>query len=674
MTEKKRALNKQQPFGKAIGRIFLLVCCWEMATFSLFAQPNPIKKDSLALPIDTAGIRFWQITERTGAIIPVLQPDTFLTDYFNRTNVEGNGISVAYLGNLGLPMESRIFFERKDRSEFMFMDPFYAYAQTPDNFQFINTKIPYSTISYQTAGGSQNKEERLKGILAVNLGKKLNAGFLVDYIYARGFYESQASKHLEWVFFGNYIADRHRLHLFVNPANYTNGENGGLLRDNFVSHPDWEDSRITRSKDFPTRLTRTWNHLQGNRYFLNYYYNLGFEKETGRQNEEGEDIKQFVPVSSLIYTFDFDNRKRNFYTENQSALSEFYNRRDSVIPQWKDRITNDSTSYYSMKNTLGISLREGFSDWAKFDLTAYATYDHRQFTMMDTTLANYRQTLNSLYIGGEIAKNTGKILRYNAQGSLGIAQANAGDFNVSGRVETRIPLLNDTASVTVGGFIKSLSPTFYEQHYRSQYFWWDNTFDKVRKYRLGGEIQFPYTRTVIGLDLENVTNYLYFDPDGRPQQAKENIQVIGANVKQNLKYRALHWDTQVYAQFSSNDSILPLPQWSIYSSLFVQFKIAKVLTVQLGANVHYWTAYRSPTYEPATQQFRLQNPKEEYVKIGNYPLINGFINCHLKQTRFFLEYYNAGAMFISPPEYFSIPHYPVDPTVLKLGLAVHFIN
>jgi len=46
----------------------------------------------------------------------------------------------------------------------------------------------------------------------------------------------------------------------------------------------------------------------------------------------------------------------------------------------------------------------------------------------------------------------------------------------------------------------------------------------------------------------------------------------------------------------------------------------------------------------------------------------------LKQTRFFLEYYNASALFISPPEYFSIPHYPVNPTTLRLGLSIDFIN
>jgi hypothetical protein len=90
----------------------------------------------------------------------------------------------------------------------------------------------------------------------------------------------------------------------------------------------------------------------------------------------------------------------------------------------------------------------------------------------------------------------------------------------------------------------------------------------------------------------------------------------------------------------------------------------------MGINAHYWTKYYAPAYEPATQQFKLQDE----IKVGNYPLLGGFLNCHLKQTRFFIEYYNMSDLFVSPPGYFSLPHYPVNPTVLKLGLSVNFIN
>ena len=628
---------------------------------SLFENSIPVSQ------IDTTKkINYWRITERTGKIIAG-KPDTILTDYVNRTNVEGHSVAVAYLGNLGLPMESRVFFERKDRSNFMFNDPYYAYTKSLDNFNFINTKVPHSNISYQTAGSRENKEERFQALVAVSYGKKLSIGVDVDYLYARGFYNSQNAKHLEWAFFGNYIDDRHQLHFLFNPADHTNAENGGITDDKFITHQDEIDDRNLRSKELPTNFTDTWNHLKGNSAYLNYHYNLGFEKNTNTVSEEGDTIKQFIPVSSIIYTFDYKDKNRKFYTQDSLGVSKFYNDRDFLI---NNSPVRDSTSYWSLSNTVALSMREGFSSWAKFDLTAFLTQDFRSYTMMDTISMNKEENQKSTYIGGELAKRTGNILRYDAKGSLGVLGDNLGDMNLSGHIETRIPVWKDTASINLNGHIKNLAPTYYENNYQSRYFWWKEDFDKVKRVFVGGDIDIPHTKTNLRLGVENVTDYIYFDKTGYPKQHAGSIQVIAAQVNQDFRFRAFHWDNQLVYQKSNDESIIPLPDLSLYSSMYVQFAVAKVLTIQMGANAHYWTKYYSPTYEPATQQFRLQDE----IKVGNYPLISGFLNCHLKQTRFFIEYYNAGAAFISPPEYFSIPHYPVNPTVLKVGVSIDFIN
>lgn len=620
---------------------------------------------------DSTKVRnYWNITERTGEIITA-HPDTFLTDYFNRTNVEGFGISEAYLGNLGSPTQSRMFFDRNDRSLFMFQDGFYRYSRTPGKFNFMNTKIPHSNISYQTAGSRQLKEERLQGLLAINIGKKINIGFDVDYLYSRGHYESQGAKRLEWVFFGNYLSDRHLLHIFINPSESTNAENGGIENSQYITYPDQISNFTGNSRDIPTKLKDTWNKLKGGRYYLNYHFNLGFERDTEYTDEEGTILKQFIPVSSIIYTFDYKNNKKRFYSTNENAVNEYY--KDKKVYLNKDLAVNDSTSYWSLSNTIGLSLREGFSEWSKFDLTAFLTQDFRSFSLMDSTLINYESNQNATYIGGEIAKRKGNIFRYNAQASFGVLGYNLADLNLTGNIETRIPLWGDTASVKAFASIKNLAPTFYENHYRSKYFWWENDFSKVKKVLIGGQINIPHTNTVLGIGVENLTKYIYFDKDGLPRQHDSNIQVLAAQLEQNFSFKALHWDNRLVYQTSSDQNILPLPDFTAYSSLYIQFKIAKVLTIQMGGNIHYFTKYYSPTYEPATQQFKLQDYSNA-TKVGNYPLISGFINCHLKQTRFFIEYYNASALFVSPPEYFSMPLYPVNPNILKLGLSVDFIN
>jgi len=473
----------------------------------------------------------------------------------------------------------------------------------------------------------------------------------------------------------------------LNPASsYTNAENGGLQDDNYVVRPELVSSRTTQPKNFPTMFEDTWNLLTGNRFFVNYRYNLGFERQTEYEDEEGNVIKQFIPVSSIIYTFDYTDKKQKFYSEDSAAVNRFYSYADFLNPDRKNLLPSDSTSFRSIKNTFGLSLREGFSEWAKFDLTAYITHDIRQYILMGTIpvapddLNNFiPKTANhySTFIGGELAKKTGKTLRYGAQGSLGVIGYNLGDFNFSGNIETRIPFLKDTASVSASGHIKNLSPTYLENHYLSQYFRWDNDFGKIRKLFVGGRIMIPHTLSEVSLGVENITNYIYFNGKGYPEQYGGNIQILALSIQQNFKLGALSWNNQVVYQTSSNHEILPLPDLCAYSSLFLQFAVAKVLTIQMGANAHYWTRYYSPIYEPAIQQYRIQRAEEKETigsKVGEYPLISGFLNCHLKQTRFFLQYYNLGAMFINPPRYFSMPHYPVNPPGLRLGLSVDFIN
>ena len=622
----------------------------------------------------TKRIYYWRITKRTGEIIPG-NPDTTLTDFVNRQHADGMSIATTYGGNLGLPMESRIYFDRADRSNFMFADNYYNYAFTPEKHNFINTKVPYSNFTYHTGGSQTTKEERLQGILSLNFGKELNVGFNVDYLYARGFYMSQSAKRMDWNFFSSYISDRHRLHLFINPTNYTNGENGGIVDDRYITDPLSMDNTKVDTKAIPVNFQQasnsqqTWNRQKGTEYYLNYHYNLGFERNTDRLDEDSIVIKEFIPVSSIIYTFNYINKERLFNANDSATIDAFYGNRD----YWGMGLApRDTTAYWEMTNTLGLSMREGFSEWAKFDLTAFLSYERRHFSLPDKANEDivYRKTTqNSIYIGGEIAKRTGKFLRYEASGRVGIVGENLADIDISGKIETRIPLFKDTASITGRASVKDLSPTYYENNFRSKYFWWNNDFNKVNKVRFGGTVDFPHTKTSLSLDVENITNYIYFDKTGIKQEPA-SIQVMAATLNQNMKLGALHWDNQLAYQTSSNQDVIALPDFSVYSNLYLQFLVSKVLTVQIGGNAHYFSKYYSPTYEPITQQFHIQ--KE--MKVGNYPIISGYVNCHLKYTRFFVEFYNLSSSFINPPEYFSMPHYPLNPQVFRFGLSWDFNN
>ena len=213
----------------------------------------------------------------------------------------------------------------------------------------------------------------------------------------------------------------------------------------------------------------------------------------------------------------------------------------------------------------------------------------------------------------------------------------------------------------------------------------------ITRTKIEGKLSIDRWRTQLQAGVENITNYTYLDNvsvgytdanDANIKTYKNNvtvrqnpgsIQVFSAKLRQDFKFGILHLDNEIVYQKSSNNSVLPLPDLVLYHNLYIRAGLAKkVLTVELGADVRYFTQYYAPDYAPAIGQFYLQNPETKY-KLGGYPLVNGYINLHLKRTRFFLMMYNL-VQGTGERSYFFAPHYPLNPRGLKIGISWNFFD
>ena len=156
---------------------------------------------------------------------PYIAPlDTHKLNFANSTLVESESLAVGYLANTGSPAQTRIFSERKEPRDFLFADAYDYYITDPQNAQYYNTKIPYTNVMYTTMGGSESKNERLKGTLTMNFGPKINVGGDLDYIYSRGYYKNNGNKLLSYRLFGSYKSDRYEAHAYLSNFNFINYE------------------------------------------------------------------------------------------------------------------------------------------------------------------------------------------------------------------------------------------------------------------------------------------------------------------------------------------------------------------------------------------------------------------------------------------------------------------
>ena len=662
---------------------------------------NPIDTtavtDASTIPI---GLYQWKVTRRLGNIIPV-PVDTLHAGFQNTNDPAGPTGQYNYLGNLGAPRMSRIFFDRKEESQFFFTDPYDQTVLRPEDVTFTNTLSPYTNLTYYKSFNNRNSEERFKSYFAMNANKRFGFGFYVDYLYGRGMYNNQSTAFFNGGLFASYRGDKYNLHFIFNNDNLKMRENGGITDDRYITDPLGmaEGKKQYQSTDIPTVLNKVWNHNRSYHAFLTHRYNLGFYKEktdslvnndSSVDNDSTENLKEFVPVTSFIHTLELDFNGRKYVTQDDAQNRQFFEHtyfgNDSI----------DRNRRTSVRNTFGISLREGFNKWAKAGLTAFLTHEYRDFTLPDTTdvpnqrvIKHYKE--NIVYVGGELLKEQGKFLHYKVLGEFAVAGEDTGQFRLEGNGDLNLNILGDSVRLDVNAYMKNLNPVFYYRNFHSKHYWWDNSdLSKIMRTRVEGKLSFKRLGTTLRAGVENIKNYTYlantsvpvtnssgeiisFKNNAAVKQHSGNIQVFTAMLQQKLKFGIFHLDGEVVYQKSSEQSILPLPELSAYGNIYIHGNLVKnVLQASLGADVRYFTKYNAPDYSPVIGQFYLQNP-ENTVAIGGCPMVNVYANLHWKRTRIFLMMYNVNQN-TGNSRYFLAPHYPISPRILKLGISWNFFD
>ena len=393
---------------------------------------------------------------------------------------------------------------------------------------------------------------------------------------------------------------------------------------------------------------------------------------------------EYVPVTSFIHTVKFDNYRRIYEAYQTPAdyyLNEYYD---------AGRLTGDSiydqTKHWHMKNTFAIAMLEGFNKWAKAGLKAFASYDLRHYELptMEGGFKKYNEHV--LSAGGQLSKQEGKTLHYNAVAEIGLTGVDAGTLAIDGNVDVNIPFLGDTLQVRGDAFFHRETPSFYYRNYHARHLWWENDLDKTIHTRIMGTLSFPKTRTKLRVAVDEIKNYTYFSQsyditkEGlrtgvmvTPMQESGGINLLTAQLEQNFRLGILNWENQFTYQHSSKESVLPVPAFNAYTNLYIKFKVVKVLNVDLGADMRYFTSYEAPDYSPYMGQYTVQGNGENNVKIGNYPIVNVYANVHIKHTRFFvmMSHINAGQ---GDKNYFFAPHYPMNERVFRIGVSWNFFN
>lgn len=665
------------------------------------------ERDSIDPKSIPKGYFVWTVDERFGSIRPTT-PDT-LTHLFQNVNfTEGLHGEYNFLGNLGSPRMSRIYSGVQDyriASQFIFERPYSWFLTPTDRYIFTNTKSPVARLDYHSSGNKTDGDDHFVARFSTNINKHAGLGFTIDYSYGRGYYRNQNQSSIDGTLYGYYQGDHYRAHGYYETGYLKTVENGGLQEEAYITNPDLFPTRY-RPADMPTRLEGVRNTVSVDRLFFTHRYSAGYVEyadstgrvvqrpslaalkkgiptdslKTGKEGTMKMDstlIRRFVPVAALIHTLRIESNYRNFTSKKKqdAYFQNFFLTGDAA---------KDSTSYATVQNTLAIEMQEGFKKWVKTGMRLFVKHEFLRFTLPDVQLQQHAQVFNYFTVGAQLMREKARLLRYNVLGELRTTGKDWGEFNLQGDIGLHFCIGKDTLGLVASGFVRNETPAYYYNHFHGRNAWWDKNLDNMFRVRAEGTLS--YGKSALTVGIETVQNYVYFQESQSTEettptlakmkygvmadQTSKNIRIVQAALSDARQWGVLHWENAWTLQKSSNDNLLPLPALNIWSNLYIQFKIARVLKTQLGADIRYFTAYHAPTYSPIIGQYAVQDATYR-TKIGNYPWLNAYINFKLKGVRFYLAYSHVNA---SDGRYFLVPHYPTNQRLLHFGISWTFFN
>lgn len=230
------------------------------------------------------GIYVWTVDERFGDRTPA--PLDTMSHMFPNT-VFATGLRGEYntTGNLGSARQARIFIDRRNVGQFIFTQPYDYFVKPVSEFHFTNTLSPFTNLTYNNCGNRTNGEDHFTAKFGINAGKKIGVGFNFDYLYARGYYDSQAASHFNYTMYGSYLGERYQAHLLASTNYEKVTENGGITNDDYITHPEAFTDNYAEN-EIPTMLTQNWNRNDNQHVFFSQRYSIGFNRKVPMTAEE----------------------------------------------------------------------------------------------------------------------------------------------------------------------------------------------------------------------------------------------------------------------------------------------------------------------------------------------------------------------------------------------------
>lgn len=572
-----------------------------------------------------------------------------------------NSINNSYLGNMGNAVKSAIYFDPQPKTDFIFLQSFTPYIFQSSKMEYYHVAKPFTLFG---ANIGPRDEQDIVFLHTQNINPYFNAFLKFKNYTGEGHYENQETRNNSGSIGGAFDKGWLSIHANYVFSRINTLESGGVSDTYYIT-----DSTLS-TNEISTRLTDGSNYIKDRALF--YDQKIGFLRthvpDTAKFGEFWFSFQYNYQrqKSAKIYTDESDSYTNkdgeafNLYEHNYSGVSSF-----------------DSTYFKTNKHLFRLNLEENPHSYpfvGAFVGVGLENIDYYYFNK--DTLFNYSNnyTKKSQYAEGGLYRLKGEKFSFSAKYILYINGYKQGDFRLDGFISQKFGKAKKTIELRAEGGQYKETPDYFLQKYYSNHFRWNNSFQPEQRTTLKFTVSLPGYQTKLGSRFSLLKDMIYIDEQSLPTQYENTFSVFDVFLNNQFNFGKFGTVTRLNYQKTSNERVLPLPEFSGYFSLYfapdISFNDTKGrMKFQLGVDVTYFTSYMGQAYTPATALFNNQSQQ----LIGNYPFVGAFWNFEIKRLRFYLrgEHINYGLM---ETNYFFTPSYPTNRFVLRYGLVWAFYD
>ena len=523
-----------------------------------------------------------------------------------------------------------------------------------DDIKYYSVATPVTDLYFKTV---MEQGQSIDAFITVNTSERFNISIAFKGLRSLGKYINQLSSSGNFRFTTSYntLDKRYYLNFHFTGQDFLNGENGGITNTDDFENGAGAFSNRARLDVF---LKDATSFMKGKRTFFDHNYRINASK--GANN------------LYVTHQFNYENR---FFEFNQKTVSSSSG---TSINRFGDSYVtsniNDQTRYNRIYNKVG------------------AIYENSQLGKFHFYLEDFRY---NYYYNKILILNSGSIPsslndKIHAVGGQYDYQKNKwkGSFLYSNSISNQ-PMSNLDAKLNFKldeknefifqyQMINKIPDNNYNL-YQSSYvgYNWFNDFKNEKINNLEAIAKTKWFETSI--KLSSIRDHLYFSNDAiassqqiiSPKQYDKAINYLSIKVSKEFKWWKLALDnTMLYQQVDQDSAILNVPQFVTRNSLyFSNYFFKKAMFLQTGFVFNYFTKHFINDYNPITSEAFVQNQK----KVGDFPMIDFFVNARIRQTRIFLkaEHFNSS---MTGNKFYTAPNYPYRDFIIRFGLVWNFFQ